>query len=283
MKRFALLISIIGVTLLMISACDKLEGPFLEPTGGGNDTVIAEKIVLLEEYTGHQCPNCPRGAIAVNNILATYGKRVVAVAVHAGFYARVSPGTPFTADYRTDAGATYDQFFGINGIIPRGMVNRTGYGSPELLLNPDEFAGKVSIALAAEPVAALQITVQYNSQTRICNISTQINFLQHITDPINLSVWIVEDSIVSPQKNAIVELGPDIIHDYVHRHVFRGAVNGTWGQVIDAQALPGTSTVLTSQITLHSSWNPNHCSIVAFVYNSETYEVLQAAEIKIIE
>lgn len=271
------------LALLAISACDKLEEPFLQPTGGGNDTIGAEKIVLLEEYTGHQCPNCPRGAIAVRNILLTYGKRVVAVAVHAGFYARVSPGTPFIADYRTDAGTTYDQFFGINGIIPRGMVNRSGYGTPALLLNPEEFAEQVSIALSAAPVATLQITVQYDAQTRICNISTRINFLQHIPDQLNLSVWIVEDSIVSPQKNAIAELGPDIIHDYVHRHVLRGVANGTWGQVVESEALPGTSTVLSSQATIQDHWNPDHCSIVAFLYNAQTHEVLQAAEVKIIE
>jgi hypothetical protein len=53
---------------------------------------------------------------------------------------------------------------------------------------------------------------------------------------------------------------------YVHNHVLRDAVNGSWGEDV-AVATDGT---LQKQYTyeLNSSWNAENMSVIAFVYNN---------------
>ena len=52
---------------------------------------------------------------------------------------------------------------------------------------------------------------------------------------------------------------------YIHNHVLRAAVNGTWGEKVTVA--PGQSETKTYQLPLDSSWNPAHVAIVAFVYD----------------
>ena len=45
------------------------------------------KNVLIEEYTGVQCVNCPAGAALIDGMKQQYGSRLVPIAVHAGGFA----------------------------------------------------------------------------------------------------------------------------------------------------------------------------------------------------
>ena len=43
------------------------------------------RAVLIEDYTGQECVNCPNGTNAINSIVETYGeKNVIAVGIHSG-------------------------------------------------------------------------------------------------------------------------------------------------------------------------------------------------------
>ena len=64
---------------------------------------------------------------------------------------------------------------------------------------------------------------------------------------------------------------------YVHNHVFRVAVNGTWGEDFELQE---DETKMTSHTqVIDPSWNPANLSVVAFVYNDQG--VLQAVKGKV--
>ena len=83
-----------------------------------------------------------------------------------------------------------------------------------------------------------------------------------------------EDFIISGQYD-----GNELIEDYEHNHVYRSAINGTWGEPIN---------LIEKNIVKHYDLiNPNeindisNCTIVAYVYNSETKEIIQAAKKKI--
>ena len=43
------------------------------------------RAVLIEDFTGQKCINCPNGTNAINNIVEAYGEEnVVAVGIHSG-------------------------------------------------------------------------------------------------------------------------------------------------------------------------------------------------------
>ena len=96
------------------------------------------KNILIEDFTGHLCKNCPDAASELDAIQAVYGSRIIGLAIHSGStFARPYPidptGNPdekFTYDFRTSWGEELDGFFEIsaNG-LPKGMINRIDYNS----------------------------------------------------------------------------------------------------------------------------------------------------------
>ena len=71
--------------------------------------------------------------------------------------------------------------------------------------------------------------------------------------------------------------GSKIISDYEHNHVFRGSVNGVWGDEISL--IPGEEFIYhIPDYKINENWNPENMHIIAFVYNRNSHEVLQAIE-----
>ena len=72
-----------------------------------------------------------------------------------------------------------------------------------------------------------------------------------------------ESSIVALQSM------PDgsVNHEYVHSHVLRTAINGTWGEPFEA--VQGTTVSKVFTLKLNPTWNTDQLSMVAFVYNNQ--------------
>ncbi len=91
----------------------------------GAPTNSAEKVVILEEFTGHLCVNCPEATILAHDLKVTYGEQLVLLSIHAGDLA-VPSTSPYEADYRTGPGtAIYNEFLPLG--VPAGLVSRTKY------------------------------------------------------------------------------------------------------------------------------------------------------------
>jgi thiol-disulfide isomerase/thioredoxin len=284
------LFSVLLSMLLIWQACDIIEEPYIDKRtgngGNGNDTVLlVKKRALIEEFTGHDCPFCPGGAVAIEEILSVYGDQVVVVTIHAPWQGRPMPPT-FPDDYRTTTGSALDNFFGMEfSGLPKGMVSRTQYPTTNQL-GPSLLQGRVMEVLEEDPLLDVKIDVVFQPANRLADIEVNVSTLEELQRQLMLSVFITEDSLVSPQKNNNANIGPTpVIHDYVHRHVMRASVdNSTWGTVLsdgNVMIAEGAKYKRNFQYTLAGSWKEHHCAVVAFVYDGETYEVLQAVEVKI--
>ena len=283
----------------MLTSCDKIDEPYVIkkeivdtaqcPVPDFPAVTNPEKRVLLEDYTGHTCVNCPRAAVTAHDLKQQYGEQLVVVAVHAGFFAKPL-SAPFDYDFRTAAGTTWDDFFGIGKVgNPNGMVNRTGYPAQHIL-SPSAWGNAIAAAVTAPPLAELQILSDFDDETSKLCVHAKTTFLQNISNrEIKLSVVIVEDSIIQAQKNNDAQVGTTPqIDDYLHMHVLRGAVNSPWGEIILAKgAASGDPLVKSYQIKLEGfnkyEVDPSNCRVVAFLYDGETYEVLQVSEAGIAE
>lgn len=257
------------------TACDIIEPPYKQETG---QTGTADRKVLLEDYTGHTCVNCPTAALLSQNLKNLYGERLIVMAVHAGYFARPQ-SAPFNADYRSQAGEAWDQFFNIsaNG-NPNALINRqknnTFWHFP-----PGSWSTKVAEAMNSEAVAKIELSTSYNTTTRKLDITAKTTFLAAQQGNFKLQVCLVEDSLVSPQRNNDPNAGSTpVIEQYVHRHVLREAVNGIWGDQILSNPQAGHSATKNYQLNLPAAYNHRHCSVLVFVYDAETYEVLQVEE-----
>lgn len=278
---------VFGFTVFL-SSCDIIEAPYTE--GNLLDTVLCPpqdfqastnhvKKVLVEDYTGHTCGNCPRAAEAATQLVNAYGEQIVVLAVHVGFFAEPKnyPNGSYANDYRTTFGDELNIFFGNDAAgLPNGMVNRKPLsGSPVLSYNSWSSVASSEVALA--PVADIYIKPQYNADEKTACADVKVEFLTDLSGEYKLCVFLTEDSIVSWQKD--YDASPSDIPDYVHRHMLRTSFNGTWGEVVGtAPITTGSSDIKRYSLKLDDSWNASRLGIVAFLYNTSTNEVVQAEE-----
>lgn len=275
---------LLGAIFLFFS-CDKVELPYVNSPAGGGDTLAAKiRKVLIEDFTGHKCGNCPAAATTIQTIKQIHGKKVISIAVHANFYA--IPGSPpYTYDFRTNEGNDYDAFFQPPN-FPNGMINRRGYPNNHWK-NVGNWADTVSAILAIPPDVNIKIISNYNTSTRLLTTHIKTEFLNSLNGSYKLVVLLTEDSIVKPQK---FYTPPVDSLTYVHRYVLRDGITGSWGDALNTASVAAGDTIVKSyQYTLPATFpatngivpNENQCYIVAYIYDASTYEVLQVEEKKI--
>ncbi len=296
-KIFFLAIVSLGV---MVASCNYVANPYPEKNANvssDTSTCIATfpavathlKKILIEDYTGHTCPNCPRAARAITNLDTLHPGKIIALGVHVGGFA--VPTVAYTADYRTTVGTTYDAFFGASAFgLPEGMFNRKQYDAVnnthlKFYINfPTYFA-----SIENEPsVVDLQINLNYNAATREMCCAVRDSFLTAVTGTYKLVLLISQDSIIDWQED--VEQNPTSVQNYVHRHMLRDAITptGAWGEpLVGNNAAAGLTQIRHFAYTIPAAYNNipcdvNHCHIVAFIYNTATYEIIQSEEAKVI-
>ena len=219
------------------------------------------KNVLLENYTGQRCLNCPSANEVINQLQETYGNNIVAVGIHGGPLAFV--GNTKIIGLKTETGDEYYNHWNLE-YQPVGLVNRRGP------VNYPEWAAAVKDELAKPAPLRLEGTALLADNTITIQIKAEGT---DGTVAGKLQVWLLEDSIKT------LQLMPDgsANQEYIHNHVFRTAVNGTWGE--DFSIKEGEADQKTMTQTLEPNWNKEQLSIVAFVYNDSG--VQQAVKFKV--
>ena len=82
-------------------------------------TVPQNKNVIIEEFTGRSCPNCPDGHRIANAIMEAYPGRVWAINLHSG------GNSPYSyPNLNTSYGDAISYGFGIDS-WPQAVVNRS--------------------------------------------------------------------------------------------------------------------------------------------------------------
>lgn len=279
--------TIFPIAILMIAgaalfqSCTKVTEPYytVKSSNYGDTT---KRSVLLEDYTGHLCVNCAPAAKIAGTIQDLYHGQVHVIAVHAGSFARPNPTSypPYlSADYRCPAGNDWNAYSGFNiDANPKGMVNRRPYkGKPSF--GTSDWNQAVEVAAALPKVAVMTVYNTFDGQTRLLNSGVHVNFLQGYTGKVNLTVCILEDSIYGGQLNNVPPDSVPIIKNFRFMHLLRGALNGSFGEEIAVN--PASGTLITKSYNFDftpTTWVPEHCSVIAFISDATTKEVLHVAK-----
>jgi thiol-disulfide isomerase/thioredoxin len=271
MKSWISLFAIVAVLFSCDYIDDPIQGGYVPP----DTTITKVRKVLLEDYTGHKCPNCPAAAAEAEGLKTIFGKQIVLIAVHAGFFASNSPG--FTYDFRTTEGNELNTFFGFTA-YPSGMIDRSGYNTQHIL-NFNAWGSRITDQLDIDPEMYITLTPTINGGN--IDVDVEVEVLRELTGNYNLVIVVTEDGIVQPQVNQ-TPAGTETIPDYVHNHVLRGSFTGTWGQSISTGTVAqGEKINRSHSLALKSEWNEQNMHIVAYVYDVNSYRVLQAEEVKL--
>lgn len=289
MKKSILNLTLI-LSLVFFSQCDKVKNPIVknqEAIGSKfitktNNTVSGFKKVLLEDYTGHQCGNCPAAALVAKNLAYQYKDTLVVIAVHAGFFTKTNNDYP--TSYTTTTGNDWDgsSGFGVSSVgNPNGLVNRKNFPGVGLIQKETKWPTSVSLARKDLFNIKLDVTTKYDTTVRALNTDIKATFLSTYSNTIKISVVFVEDGMIGPQKD--YSQNPDKVEDYEFDHMLRGAINGSWGDVLKTAPIVANDTVRTAypNFALATSFNDKKITVVVFVYDAISREILQVEQVKI--
>ena len=227
------------------------------------------RAVLIEDYTGQYCVNCPRATEEIERLIEQYGDSIViAVAIHSGPFGK-SKGEP--SPLYTEVGDMYFNTWGMSA-QPIGLIDRLFGSTP---FSYTDWAGGVNYEVAIEPPVSFLTDIDYDAETRDASIEVQTIGLDSALVSGKLQVWLVEDSIDSFQ------LMPDGSREehYNHMHVFRARVNDPWGEALSVSH--GQVAGKNYERQLDPAWVPEHCSVVTFLYDDSG--VHQVAKKKLID
>lgn len=274
MKKIFLFLSVVAC----FYACDKIEGPYIDENSYIPVMVEFEELdfgsvyrkVLIEDYTGHTCVNCPTGHAKLDELHGIYGDTLVAIGVHAGNFAVPTVNMP--ANFATEVGNQWCNDFEVQA-FPSAIVNRVKYGS--YFFSPvGSWNNAIMQVDRSKLYAAIQLLPSGDDSRMIAN--AKVTIMEDITDPVQLNVLLIEDGIVAPQLTAT-----GVVPDYVHNHVLRASFNGPYGKQLTDNGMVENGKAYTRAYAL--DWNPQwkreNCSLVAILLNMNTKEVLQVEKI----
>lgn len=257
-KSFYLLL-VLGFTA---SACDEI---------AENDRYIEveatkiERTVLLEDFTGQNCINCPAAHRTIEALEEQYGKHFIAVSIHAGHFGIAATNKRYTG-LMQEEGQTYNDRYGIES-YPQGVID-----GKLPALNADQWATAVYDEVSVETPLSIDVMATFDPETKLIGTTCTLDSKTSLTG--SLVVWVIESGIVARQE----DINEGRITDYVHNNVFRACVNGIDGESVSLTTTDPTTKDYSIALkeTETETWTPENLAIVAFVKTADG--VVQAAK-----
>ncbi len=298
-----IIISFIGT--LFITSCDKIP-PRIPPPPPDcvlnapivktNTLTSGTRKVLLEDFTGHTCGNCPPAGAKAEELYKSYNGNLIVVANHVSKTFAAPKTTAYFEDFRDPASTDWDVFFSMSPAgLPRGTVNRVLIGGDKYPQPYSTWEGHVLEEISKPQSVKLDITTKYDPTQKLLNVKVLTKFIAPYSANVNLIMVLTQDSIISDQTDYDPPSGSVVVDhdrrpDYRFDHIMVKSLNGSWGQLIKAAPIAANDTITTIKDCNIASkcfykdqicTNDNHLYLVVFACNDITKEVLQVEKLKI--
>lgn len=237
-------------------------------TGDDNPPVATEgnftKRLLVEDYTGTWCANCPNVAHAIDLLKVDSPNQVVAVGIHR------ESSDPSNANYdpfNFDATLLQNKY-DIYGVYPSAMLDRATQWTYPVLNNTEQ-----ALALIAQD-ASIGLSINPTVSAENLNVDLKIKFgSDFTTKSLKVVVYILESGLVYDQTNGTSYYdGQNPIPNFEYNHVLRASITNLLGDAIPA-AETSLDNVYTTSISIPVSQtnvsNLANMHIVAFVVDSQ--------------
>lgn len=281
---------LIVVVALFAFGCDTVEGPYIEGTLYDCNYQQAFPVkpirkILIEDFTGWNCPNCPEAARIIEDIADRYPCHLVSIAIHAGYftYGFLGEGGPeFTTDVGFELGGdgtAESGFFNVS-LQPIGVMDRKQWND-EFKIAKELWADSLVSFLSENVFSNIGIEISNEFDTPSNTLTSTITTKTYgiIESKLSLVVYLTESHILGKQVD-----GSQTLYDYEHNHVLRAGLNGTWGEEISSASSVASNATFTNSFTsiFADEWIPQNCKVIAFVTNTETKEVIQVEEMEVV-
>ena len=255
--------------VLLSMACEEV-GPTISPT-------IPKRKVLIEEFTGVGCSNCPEGATRLQSLKDIYGDNLVVLSIHAGVFAY--PISESEYDFRTEEGDALETYLGPVLGYPSAVVNRNLFdGAGGLPVALTDWAAYIEEELEKEsPVKPIDLSFTFDEVSRELNLTTKLVFLEKVDEPISLSIMLAENGVIDAQYD-----GLDLVLDYEHKHILRDMLTAFDGEAITETTGFGVEVSRNYTYTIPTEWKVEKMEIIAVLSQTgPELDVLQVEGIKL--
>lgn len=269
MKR---ILYLLVASLFLLVSCEQIDEDQRQEVNP-NPVTTSGKAIVLEEFTGLHCINCPVAAEVAHNLAQAYPS-IILVSLHGDLNTYTEPIGD--TDFRIPEVKTYYDFFGPSLGLPTGMINRTKVDD-SYMISANQWAAQIQSILEEEPTISIQTSLDESGDEPQVNITLQR--LVAGTEHLNLVVELIESNIIGSQ------LQPDgsIKSDYIHNHVLRKVITDTWGEEISLST-PGVSVTKSYSFTIPEGSVKDNCAVVAYVAERDgSRSILQASEVSFSE
>lgn len=215
--------------------------------------------VLVEEYSGTWCGNCPR-ILYGTELLKQQTDKEVSVQIH------LFGNDPFI----TSHGNTLAEEQNING-VPMGRINRTLTWSAPQYLNVSQVINEI------ESSSAVGLAINSSVTSGVVSMSVDLGFGNTALQT-KLVVYVVEDNLFHSQSNYSSNLygGSSVIQNFEYDGVLRSIVTPISGEPIVV-----SGEIITKNYSFNvpsNVSNPNNVKLVAFLIDTTNNSVLNVRQ-----
>jgi hypothetical protein len=236
--------------------------------------------VLVEEFTGQSCSNCPTAHEALETEVINSGHHVNVIGLYIYGPIQGKPVAGSVHDFRDSTAYQINSVFyeGKNS-LPSGGVDRVPVGGSRSLAQT-QWSGAIANRLAVPSDMNIEITTLPDLVTNLDTIIVKVTYTKQVDIPQNLSIAIVEDSMIDKQEKGLTH-----IDEYDFVNVFRGLVTpAPNGSELNMTAkAPGT---VFQKVYVYKPKNKTpaiilkNCRVIAFVHSPgpTDYQVFQSMQ-----
>lgn len=236
---------------------------------GGNDEYADDdattclfnylRTVLVEEFTTEECPNCPRVAQYLHDIISgdkSLARHIAVVCHHSGYH---------TDRFTTGADLDYEWFYNNGGgtYAPSLMYNRIPLSTTDDGMAPttspssrEEVAAIIKSIADEESDLVITANASLSDDGKTVSMEVHGRRLDDVeTTGQRITVFLTEDNVLADGQAGS---GTDT---YYHQHVMR-AVNATWGEPVEWK---NDEFVYTCSFNISGNWKPGDMKVIASV------------------
>lgn len=251
----------LAVVAMSVVSCDEVSENerYLDVT-----VKSASRCVLVEEFSGQLCVNCPAASEFLETIQDNYNAdTVIVVSLHAGQSIQLAIGKEMGEAMGVEGLATDfgEQLFSNYGLQsePNAVIDRRSG-----VVSQPQWLTTIVNSLRREATEALQLSTSYDASTRQLTVNVLGRSSRESGFAGNVHLWLTEDSIVSVQR--LESGGYDFEH--VFNNIFRTSATPMEGSPVTIPYANEPQQVYTATVTLEAGWRPEKMAVVAFVDNS---------------
>lgn len=280
------------ICFYLLNSCKEV-GPDIDLGGNNsNDTSLIDtsyiitnippaqqKVVLLEDFTGVRCINCPDGHLQAENILNTYPEKVIAVSMHSNFLGVAYDNQP---ELRIAEAQDLEELLGPAAAKPMAAIDRVLYsGETSVLQFLQQWSGRVAQEINSTVPVNIDLQNRIEQTDSGKNIITKVTltYLQNTNVENRLTVFLEEENVRAAQ---LTSSGVD--SNYIHKHTARAFFTRFNG--VPLATTPQQGTVIVKEFKLNNinaNFKIEDLNVIAFVHEFGSSQRVLQVQVKKVE